>query len=188
MTSSLPIFLCVTAAYIGSFVLVILLIAPVQKAVFPQGFELGSLIFLPHGVRILSFLFFGWMGFIYLLPGSVLMWIVLVYGAGQVGYHISGTAVSLISCYVAVTLACRLFKNVWASSGRFSWQQVMIAGVFGSLMSAAGVSALNFSPPSLLIMLSHIIGDVIGLFVILFLLMIMFRQIDRFLTKTHRLN
>jgi hypothetical protein len=41
--------------------------------------------------------FFGGMGLTYLFPAAFFMWALMVYGGGQNGYHVAGTAISLIS-------------------------------------------------------------------------------------------
>ena len=38
--------------------------------------EIG-LLFLPHGVRILAFHFFGWKAILYLMPTSYLFWLLI---------------------------------------------------------------------------------------------------------------
>lgn len=176
----------VTTAYIGSFIVMNVLISPVQKALFPGLPALVSLVFLPHGVRILTFYFCGWMGLIYLLPGAFLMWILVVFGAGLNGYHIAGTAVSLISCYAGVILARHFFKRLWASSARFSWQQIMMAGTIGSIGNAAGLSLLQFSAPGPMIFSAYLFGDIAGLFLVLVFLMGAFRIFDCLTAKIPR--
>jgi hypothetical protein len=176
----------VTAAYVASFGLVNGLIAPVQNAVFPAVPPVLSLIFLPHGVRILTFFFFGGMGLIYLFPAAFSMWALMVYGAGQNGYHIAGTAISLISCYIGVALARHFFIRIWTCASLFSWQQIMVAGLIGSIGNAAGLSLLQFSAPSPMIFSAYIIGDITGLFLVLVVLMGSFRLFDRETAKSRR--
>lgn len=176
----------VTAAYLVSFGLVSWLIAPVQNAVFPSIPPMLSLIFLPHGVRILTFFFFGRMGFIYLFPVAFSMWALMVYGAGHNGYHIAGTAISLISCYIGVLLVRHSFQRLRASAPLFSWQQIMVAGLIGSIGNAAGLSLLQFSTPGPIIFSAYIIGDITGLFLVLLVLMGSFRLFDRVTAKSRR--
>ncbi|ARU00907.1 hypothetical protein [Yoonia vestfoldensis] len=179
MRFSMQAMVVVTTAYIGSFIVMNLLISPVQKAVFPELPAVVSLVFLPHGVRILTFYFCGWMGLIYLLPGAFLMWMLMVFGSGLNGYHIAGTAISLLSCFIGVAMARHFFERLWVSSARFSWQQIMVAGVLGSIGNAAGLSLLQFSAPSPMIFSAYVIGDISGLFLVLVFLMGSFRIFDR---------
>lgn len=168
----------VTMAYIGSFVLMIELIVPVQNAVFSENPDLKNLIMLPHGVWIMTFFLCGWVGFIYLLPGTFLMWMQTANGSGATGDHITETAISLITCYIGVKIARHSFKRLQSSSARFSWQQIMVAGVIGSIGHAIGFLLFEVSALSPMIFLAYVIGDITGLFFALLFLMVSFRFFD----------
>lgn len=179
MRFSMQAMVVVTTVYIGSFIVMNLLILPVQKAVFPELPAVVSLVFLPHGVRVLTFYFCGWLGLIYLLPGAFSMWMLMVFGAGLNGYHIAGMAISLLCCFIGVATARHVFQRLRVSSVQFSWQQIMFAGVLGSIGNAAGPSLLQFSAPSPMIFSAYVVGDISGLFLVLVFLIGSFRLFDR---------
>jgi hypothetical protein len=111
------------------------------------------------------------MGLTYLFPAAFFMWALMVYGGGQNGYHIAGTAISLISCYIGVALAGHFFTRIWASASLFSLQQIMLAGLIGSIGSAGGLSLLQFSAPSPMIISAYFIGDIRDVILVLVVLM-----------------
>lgn len=186
MGFSLNALILVSTAYVSIFALTTGLIAPLQRAFVPDMSELIGLVFLPHGVRVLTFFFFGWRGILYLLPGSLAMWALSVYGHGQEGLHIAGTLISLISCYMGVALVSHLLPSQPATANPFSWRQIMIAGTVGSVANAAGLSALQHTSPSALIFTGYVMGDVIGLFIVLVILMFSFRTFDKVVQSWRR--
>lgn len=185
MGFSVSALLVVSGAYICAFALTAGLITPLQQATLPGVSHFVSLMFLPHGVRVLAFFFFGWRGLVYLLPGSLAMWALSATSDHLDELHVAGTAISLLSCYIGVVLTTHFLSS--ASSGRlFSWPQIMVAGTIGSVANAAGLSALHHSTPSMTLFLAYIMGDVLGLFVLLFALMFVFRAAEGLIRKWPR--
>jgi len=69
-------FLVVSVAYITAYSLVLGFVSPLQQILLSNVILEVSLLFLPHGIRVLSFWFFGWRAAIYLLPAAYLMMVV----------------------------------------------------------------------------------------------------------------
>ena len=52
-------FVLVTVGYILAYTLTLGFVYPLQKIIFPENALLASLLFLPHGIRAMSFFLFG---------------------------------------------------------------------------------------------------------------------------------
>ena len=53
-------FLIASIAYVVSMALTLGFVFPIQSMLVPASFLEVGLLFLPHGVRVLAFYFFGW--------------------------------------------------------------------------------------------------------------------------------
>ena len=73
MRDLLHTFLIVSVAYILTFSLTFGFAFPLQQLLFSGVSTQVSLLFLPHGVRVITLYFYGWRGVFYLLPASYLM-------------------------------------------------------------------------------------------------------------------
>lgn len=92
-------FLIVSVVYIVTFSLTFGFVLPLQQLLFSGVSTQVSLLFLPHGVRVLTLYFYGWRGMFYLLPVSYLM---ILLSVEQTGQDLLAPVVS----WCAVTLAC----------------------------------------------------------------------------------
>ena len=99
-------FLILSLAYITSYTLTNGLVAPLQSILFPSYTTTISLLFLPHGVRILAAYYYGWKSFFFLMPSAYIMWIVIVYGNG-VPLHPLQPIFSSLSCIIGVLIISR---------------------------------------------------------------------------------
>lgn len=178
MNQALQITFTVSLAYCASF-LAVSWIAPAQRAILPASPELASLFFLPHGVRVLAFFFFGWMAAAYLLPGKLIMWAAMTFLFGQTSLNAWGSLISLASCLVAYELTKVIFKDTIQSGRKFSWQMVMTMGLMSSLLNAVGLTLLQSQEPKLTVMKAYILGDMLGLTCLMLGLMFYFRWIDQ---------
>ena len=178
MSHTLQMTAWVTIAYCASF-LAVSLIAPLQRALVPGHAELASLLFLPHGVRVLAFFFFGWMAVAFLLPGKVMMWAVVALLLGQSGLSFWGSVVSLVSCLLAYEVAKVIFRKGAKAGPRFSWQMVMTMGVISSLVNAIGLTLLQAQRPDVAMIATYVLGDMLGLTCVMLGLMFYFRWSDR---------
>lgn len=183
MNLSWAVFATLSLSYVASFSLMTGFIAPLQKIVAPDVSILSSLLFLPHGVRVLAFYFYGWRGFVYLTPPAVSMWALAVYGI-DVPLHFAGTAVSLIATYFGVRIVRAIYAEPVQSVGLFSWRHLMLAGLIASIGNSYGLAVLHQSQMTLSLILSYIIGDVSGQMAMMLLLIAVFRGAERLVQAT----
>jgi len=73
--------LIISVAYALAFATTFAVVMPVQNSVLPAFGNYASLLFLPHGVRVIGAWMYGWRSLLFLAPGAVLTHSYL-YGSG----------------------------------------------------------------------------------------------------------
>lgn len=178
--------LLISGAYILAFGTTFSLFMPLQDAVLPSFGNYASLLFLPHGVRVIAAWLYGWRSLAFLAPGSYLTHSYLYGSAGfSLDYMIAvfsgvGCAALGFWFFARVGMDFRLHK-----SGNVNWRDVMLAGVGASLLNSVGTKLFfdNDVPTAS----ARFLGDVVGMVVSMFILMMIFRILrqasksDRFL-------
>ncbi len=155
-----------------------LIVIPVQNILFPEYASRASLLFLPHGVRVLSAWLMGWRAIPALLPGVIAAF---VYVAGWDAFLPSrlaamGVAVSIapVTFFALRVAGWNLFPSVGRSP---CWICILTVGAITSVLTSAltnlafGTSAVEF--------VAYLIGDMSGLFFGLLALIYLFRFVDR---------
>lgn len=138
------------------------LITPLQGIFLPEITQYVSLLFLPHGVRVLSIHYYGWKGVVYLLPSSTLMWFSVNFGT-ELDASLTAIIVSLLACYVGLGIV-RWVTNVSEHDyQKWSWKMVLLAGLVCSLFNSLSLSFLHFKAPDPLLVLGYIFGDTVGM-------------------------
>jgi hypothetical protein len=168
----------VSLAYISAFCVTFEVLMPVQNALFPDFSSRASLLFLPHGVRVLSAWLLGWRSVIALLPGvfAVFWWV-----AGEGVFtpsRLAAMAVAVTVPALAFHIARRLHFPVTPRSRLTPcWPCIMGMGV---VISVAGslLTNLAFGSP-MQDYIAYLIGDIFGLFFLMALLMYLFRALRR---------
>jgi hypothetical protein len=174
MRDTLTTFVIVSFAYIISYSLTSGFVYPIQTTLLPDVSEKTGLLFLPHGVRIIAVYYLGWRAILLLLPASYLMWSFAVYG-GDIGLSIYAPIISLIACWIGVTLTKAIFEEKSDMLDISAWKFLIVAGAAGSLLNGIGLSLLQHDSQVGLSVLGYVIGDVAGLFASLLILMYVFR-------------
>ncbi len=161
--------------YLGAFFVTFNLLMPVQRLIFPQYLSIASLLFLPHGVRVLSGWLMGWRASVALLPG---VFLAFFYVAGMQVFTLG----RLLGVVIAVTVAPATFHLLkllgWdmapAPGRKPCWPCVMFAGILASLVGSGLTNlALGNGPVDYV---AYLIGDVSGLFFLMLILMLAFRS------------
>lgn len=178
-------FSVLSLAYIVTYAMLNGFISPLQKIIAPDFTNLVSLLFLPHGVRVLAIYYFGWRAVLYLIPASLLMWFLAVYGGGE-NLHILGTLISLVSCYAGVSLTRFFIDEPESSYTRFSWRNMVLAGFIASLFNSFGLSALYYNVPPVGMLFGFVFGDMAGQMVMMFILLLGFRLTGNIRRAPHR--
>ncbi len=160
--------------YLATFLFSFQVWLPFQAAFFPQFGSYASLLFLPHGVRILSAWLLGWRSALALLPG---VFSTFAYVAGGKVFYPSRLAAIVIAVSVApavFSLIARFGFDLAPRAGRVPcWVCVMAVGVLASFIGASLTNLVLGNGP--IDVFAYVIGDVSGLFFLMLVLMLVFR-------------
>ena len=174
MHNTLTTFVLLSGAYIISHALTTGFVSPLQSTFLAGVSNKIGLLFLPHCVRIIAIYYYGWRAILLLLPASSLMWFLTVYG-GRIDLSMYAPIVSLIACWIGMTLAKAFFEERSKIIDVSAWKFLIVAGAAASLLNGLSLSFLQHDSQLGLSILGYMIGDVAGLFASLLLLIYVFR-------------
>ena len=171
----------VSTAYIALFALTFSVIMPVQGVIFTFLPMNISLLFLPHGVRILALYLYGWRAALYLFPAHLVTWAYLKFHLGS-EQSISSGGVSILASLLAMLIVFQKVQGVTSVAKKDDWKRILIAGAVASLLNGLGHATLYGDVSSLtvdwiMITLGFMIGDVSGLFFLMVIMIYVFRLI-----------
>ncbi|WP_037296191.1 hypothetical protein [Roseobacter sp. AzwK-3b] len=133
----------------------------------------ATLIYLPHGVIVLTAWLYGWKSVAYLFPGQlithILYWGPENFYSSRYFDLVAGACIG----YVGVLVAVYVLENKKAVFTKRPWVEILLAGVIAALVNAAIKSlAYSVTVPELFEILS---GDLIGLLLLMFGLLLIFK-------------
>ena len=99
-----------------------------------------------------------------------------VYG-GRIDLSMYAPIVSLIACWIGMTLAKAFFEERSKILDVSAWKFLIVAGAAASLLNGISLSFLQHDSQLGLSILGYMIGDVAGLFASLLLLIYVFRLV-----------
>ncbi|MGO4917092.1 hypothetical protein [Pseudogemmobacter sp. W21_MBD1_M6] len=166
-----------------------LFVYPLQSFLLADITVFASLVYLPHGVRVLSTFFWGWKAVPVLFVAGLISDLVFM----PAGVHLYDEPTIYISLLVGAASAFLGFEalrflglNYYSGQNRaMNWTQIVSVGIVASLFNSVGQS-ITFSgrilpEDGVATFVTYVIGDVVGLVVAMFVLMLIFRWI-RFAT------
>ena len=155
---------------------------------------IGSLVYLPHGCRVVFYCFFG----IRSLPALYLAEIIgptLVYGDQYLDYWVVASLSSLLSVVVAVeiikwsrvsTFNYNILKKVNFANYKFLIFVIIISALFNSIFTNLVLSLINGVNIGVEVIARFFIGDVLGSVAFIIFLMMLFNLLQqRRLYKVH---
>ena len=167
------IVLAVMLAYLFTFALVNFGILVLQNLLVIGGGEgvfFASLVFLPHGVRLLAAFVLGARSILPLfLSSAVISWSTLDIGEHSIWFGIPGA----VCCFLAFRLFSYTGVLIESSAQMFlMWRQLLLVGFLGGVLNGLGIMLIYWieGAPEVMIMsrlLGYIAGDTIGAFVLL---------------------
>ena len=164
----------VSLAYIGAFFATFEILMPAQNLLFPDFASRASLLFLPHGVRVLAAWLLGLRSVLTLLPGVVL---VFVYVAGRGAFapsRLAAIAVAVLVPAACFTLLRLLGRDLRPAADRAPcWLCIIGVGLVISILTSVLTNYAFGSAPKDYI--AYLIGDFFGLFFLMLILMFVFR-------------
>ena len=171
-----------SSAYIVCYTLVGGLVLPLQTVLFPVFTKSISLLFLPHGVRILSAHYFGWKSIPLLLPASYFMWYLSVH-ASNIPIHPTQPLISILACILGYKIALSIYFIFEHFCGKQKWKILIFGGVFGSFLNGLGNSFFyceGCAPTFSHYIETYMLGDILGQLALMLLLMYLLKWIRLF--------
>lgn len=150
---------------------------PLQALMVREIDLLATLIFLPHGVKILAAWIFGWRALVYLLPA--LVWRIV--DGGTINMPRVEFAVMATFLMASAPLAFSVMRAfgidvIGDRALAMNWRVVLFVGLVSSVMNAIAIHLIAFSDlpaqQHLSGMLRVMVGDMVGLLVLLTVLML----------------
>ncbi|KIC30201.1 hypothetical protein [Leisingera sp. ANG-S5] len=183
--AGLQSFAVITAAYVICHGLTAWVVTPVQGLFLPEVTVFASLVYLPHGVRVLAVWLLGWRAVLPLAAGAFLSELIFTdAGVRQVmeSVLLQSIAVSAVSAFAAFEIARMFGWNLYAGQQRrIAWSSLLAVGALASLINSSGqsvvFSGLIFPGDQLPVMAVYAAGDLIGLAVCMLALTLIFRWI-----------
>jgi hypothetical protein len=177
--------LIIVVAYVIAHGLTAFVVTPVQSRFFPEYTVFASLIYLPHGVRVLATWAFGWKAIPALIIGVCVS--ALLFSPNQdldflESRLLMGILVGAFSAFLAFELVRRVGYDCYhGSSGRMNWKNMIGIGVISSVINSvgqtlvySGLIGLGKAPITLVF---YAVGDLVGLIVCMLVLMFFFRWV-----------
>lgn len=170
--------LVISLVYLGAFAFTFGVLMPAQTLLLPEVAHHASLLFLPHGVRVLTAWLYGFRALLLLTPSSLLTH---AYLFGTAGFSTSYFFAALFGIFCA-TSSFWLFAKLGmdfhqAETKLVSWQEILLAGSFASIINAAGSGFFyGFDVQSASV---YFLGDLGGLLACMVILMLVFRWMRR---------
>ncbi|GGE46648.1 hypothetical protein [Actibacterium pelagium] len=177
------IYFIIIAAYVFCHGLIALVVTPVQSIILPDITVFASLIYLPHGVRVLATWAIGWKAVPALVVGAILsVWIFSP--SEDVNFLepalLEGILVGSASAFVAFEIARLVGFNVYFGGARkLKWKGLIAVGALSSVVNSVGqtlvYSGIIDLDKVIGVWAVYAIGDLIGLIVCMVALMFIFR-------------
>lgn len=163
--------LVISSATVFSFLLTLFLPA---NTVDLESAQWASLIFLPHGIRVIAAWMYGWQSLLYLLPAHVYLHWARIDIVEAEWSALLMPVFGIICVPLVFEIAARLGTDMRLSAGyTTNWRNVLAVGCAASLVNAIGTNAIAGN--SVEIMVVYLIGDIVGMIVLIILAMLFFR-------------
>lgn len=170
--------------YCVSFVVMQYVARPIQD-LFIAPTLVGTLLFLPHGVRVIGVCLFGFRAILPLIIGEALCVYFLGYFKLPVVSIVEGAMVGGVCCFLAFEIFRLAGNDLYFDGGgsRATWRMLILLAGVGSVFNSIGHtlayrSAFSFED-DLAQLLSFLVGDIGGTFALLFVLVLFNRSFRR---------
>lgn len=168
----------VSLAYLGAFAFTFAILMPAQRLVLPEFAHHASILFLPHGVRVLTAWLYGWRAMLLLAPSALLTHAYLFGTAGFSGSYFFAALFGILCATSSFWLFAKLGMDFHQEQERLIfWREILMTGSFASIINVAGTSYFyGFEIQSAS---AYFVGDLGGLLTCMVMLMLVFRWMRR---------
>lgn len=180
---NLSIFLTVALAYVFCHGVTAMLVTPVQRMILPEETAFASLIYLPHGVRVLATWAYGWRAILALAAGAAIAaW--LFTPAQEIDLLETVLIPSILAGACSAFLAFELvrfagFTYYFGCTRKLDWRGMIVIGALSSIINSV-IQTMIFSgligwDQLAEVLLIYATGDLVGLVACMAALMFIFR-------------
>lgn len=151
---------------------------PIQEAFFVGFAGQASLVFLPHGVRVLAAWLLGWRAVWAMLPGVIITYYYLGGANVLMPERMAAMAISVLVAPAVFQAFASLGFDWRSRPDRMpNWSSVMLVGVISAVIGGTLTSMTFGSDP--MSYFAFFLGDILGLFALMLLLMFAFRHLRK---------
>lgn len=182
---SIQYLLFITKAYVIFHAITAFIVTPIQNVFLSEITVFASLVYLPHGVRVLATWLWGWKAFFPLYAGNLVS--ALIFNSSHAREVLDtavifSTAMGSLSALLAFELMRLLGRNLYAGQSRkINWRWLLLVGAFSSVINSIGQSLIHsgsiLPEQAMSVLVTFAVGDLVGLFVSMVALMVIFRWI-----------
>ncbi|SFD88204.1 hypothetical protein [Roseivivax sediminis] len=173
----------VACLYVIAHATTALVITPLQYALFQDTTDFASLLYLPHGVRVLAVWLLRWQALPGLFAGAFASELIFTDGSLleiMQPVLLESIAVGALSGYLVFEALRLSGEDAYAGANpHLNWQQLFMIGIVSSIVNSIGQSivfgGLVVPENAVQVLLFYAIGDILGLFVMLLLTLAIFR-------------
>ena len=177
----MQIFVLIYCSYLISYFAVAIVIDPIQQTWVGDLF-VGSLVFLPHGIRVLATWLYREMAIIPLAAGQFTLWVMVWKMDLPISHIAAGSLISGACVYIV--MQSLLYSKIIADNKGFeslNWRSIMFIAAISSFINGVGnlllIGGTVDLDAELQQLVAWIIGDTLGAFAILIVAMFCFRYI-----------
>lgn len=183
MSNLLQTALIVAAVYVLCHGITAWVVTPFQAATLGEVTAFASLLYLPHGVRVLATWMYGWKAVpILALAAGLCEFLFTPMATSEIltPIMLCSFAVGATSAYLAFEAFRLLGIDLYAGRQQtMAWKWLLLIGAVASVLNSVGqtivFSGLIFPGDFWIVLLIYALGDLIGLAVSMVLLMLIFR-------------
>lgn len=148
-------------------------ITPLQEAHIYNFENIVLLLYLPHGIRVLTAWLYGWKSILYILPGQVVVHVMFWGSASLLSTGIFDVIGGASIGYVGVLAALYLLQGHQTGLLARPWVLILLAGVIASLANSAVKIMVHDALPKE--MFGYLLGDINGLILLMIILLYVFK-------------
>ncbi|WP_278924207.1 MULTISPECIES: hypothetical protein [Pseudophaeobacter] len=166
----------VSLAYLSAFFATFEILMPLQNLFFAKSAHSASLLFLPHGVRVLTAWLLGWRAPLVLLPGVSFVFFYVAGWGALTPSRLAAIAIAVCIPTLCFQLLRLLGHDLRPAPGKPPcWPCIMAVGLMIAIATSLLTNYAFGSPP--MDYAAYLIGDIGGLFFLMLILMVIFRRL-----------
>lgn len=168
----------ISAAFLTCYAIVDFVFPALSTAAGPESISAASLLFLPHGVRVIAAWLYGWKAVLYLAPAAYLTHALRFdFQFADLG-HALMPLFGVICASFVFDVTARAGLDLRLRPGYVArWHLVLLVGALASVINAVGTNLIAGNPPET--MLFFLVGDILGMIALFIVLMLVFRVLRR---------